>query len=139
MNSRREGNRFSLPYWMTFAVVTLGPEGCLILCLDELNGDAYTVRPATNAALDKIVRVQLFTDLLRRQIAAFVLCNRTAGYHGELTPIQLADLGDHFFRQAVTEELLVGIAAQVLERQDSKDYLAMGMCGWVRCSTPGQE
>ena len=119
-----------------FAVVTLGPEVRLILCLDELNSDAYTVRPASNAALDKIVRVQLSTDLLRSQIAAFVLCNRTAGYHGESIPIQLSDLGDHFFSQAIAEELLVGIAAQIFERQDSEDYLALGMRGRARCSSP---
>src|ERR1700727_1742834 len=119
-----------------FAVVTFGPEVRLILCLDELNGDAYTVRPATNAALDKIVRVQFFADLLRSQMCAFVLCNRTAGYHGESIPIQLSYLGDHFFSQAFTEELLLGIATQVLERQDSEDYLALGMCGRVRCPSP---
>ena len=88
------------------------------------------------AALEKIVRVQFFTDLFRGQIGAFVLCNRTAGYHGESIPIQLSGLGDHFFSQTVTEELLVGIATQVFEWQNSKDYLALGMCGRVRCSSP---
>ena len=112
-----------------FAVVTLGPEVRLILCLDELNGDSYTVRPAPNAALDKIVRIQLFTDFLGSQLASFVLCNRTAGYYGQLIPIQLSNLRDHFFSQAVTEEFLVGIVAQVLERQDSEDDLALGMSG----------
>jgi hypothetical protein len=117
-------------------VVTLGPEVRLSLFLDELNGDAHAVSPATNTALDKVVRVQLSTDLFRRQIAAFVFRNSTVGYYSESIPIELADLGNHFFSQAITEELLVGIATQVLEGQDSEHYLALGKCGRPRCSLP---
>ena len=51
-----------------FAVVTLGPNVGLITCLDELDRDAYTVRRASNAALDKIVSVQFLTDLLRSSV-----------------------------------------------------------------------
>jgi len=62
------------------------------LCVDELNSDAYAVRAAANTALEKVVRVQRSTDLLRSQIAAFVFCNRTASYHSESIRIQLSDL-----------------------------------------------
>jgi len=52
---------------------------CLILSLDKLDGDAYTVPTSGERRLEKIVRVQFFTDLFRGQIGAFVLCNPNCG------------------------------------------------------------
>lgn len=102
-----------------FAVVTLGPNVDLITCLDELDSDAYTVRRASNAALDKIVSVQFLTYLPRSQRAPFVLCNGTPCDHLESIPIQFPNLSDHLFRQPLTEELLIRISAQIVERQHS--------------------
>ena len=62
-----------------FSVVTLGPEVRLILCLDELNSDAYAVRPATNTALDKVVRVQLSTDLLAQSDCCLCTLQQNCG------------------------------------------------------------
>src|SRR5260370_20745575 len=92
---------------------------------------------ASNAALDQIVSVQLLTDLLRRQRAPFVLCDRTVGNYRESIRVQLPDLGDYVLSQALTEELLIGLSAQVFERQDRQYRFALvGNGGHPRSSPP---
>ena len=102
-----------------FTVVTLCPKVCLALGIDQLHGDADTVRPASNTALNKIVSVQFSTNLPRGQLALFVLCSGTASYYGQLIPVQFSELGKQL-GQPRTEKLLVeALGSNSREGQDS--------------------
>ena len=99
------------------ALVALGPELRLVAGLDQLGGDADPAGVVADAALDDVVHAQVAPD--RGDVAARALVphRRGARDHRQALGLQASELGDHLLGQPFAEVLLLGVAAQVLERQ----------------------
>src|SRR5580700_6951194 len=83
--------------------------------VDQLATDADASASLAQAALQHVVQPELAGDLLRIDPLALVAEGRVAGDDRE--PPRPRQLGDQILRDAVEEELRLGIAAEVLKRQ----------------------
>ncbi len=57
-------------------------------------------------------------DLVQRRLAVFVMHDRGAGDDAEVLWIEIPQLRDHFFGQAVAEVFLGRVSGEVLEREN---------------------
>ena len=83
--------------------------------IDELPGDAHPVRGLAHAAFQHVAHAQLATDLLHVDRPALVGEARIA--RDDEQPANARQRRDDVLHHAVGEVLLLGVAAQVQERQ----------------------
>ena len=100
------------------AVVALGPQVRHVRRLDELGGNAHPRPRPADAAFQHVVDAEILADLADVLARILVEHRCRASDDAEVTGIERAELGDHFFREAVAEELLLGVVAQILKWQD---------------------
>ena len=84
----------------------------------KLRGDAHPRPRAPDTAFQHVIDAQILADLADVLPRVLVEHRCRAGDDAEMTGIERAKLGDHFLGEAVAEELLLGVVAQVLKRQD---------------------
>ncbi len=84
--------------------------------IDQLTCDADTVSGLAHAAFQHIADAELAADLLHVHRAAPVGEARIA--RDDEQPADAREFGDDVFHYAVGEIVLLGISAEVLERQD---------------------
>ena len=108
------------------AVVALGPDVAVGIGVDQLHGHAHPVARLAHAALDHVLDAELRRDVLDLDRLALVDERRVARDHEQLP--EPGQRGDDVLGQAVGEELLLGIAAHVGERQ----HRDRGFLGRVR-------
>ena len=101
---------------LELAVVALGPDVPVGLGIDQLHRDAHAVARLAHAALDHVLHAELRRHLLDPDRAVLVHEGRVARDHEQVAKAR--ERGDDVLGQAVGEELLLGIAAHVDERQD---------------------
>ena len=84
--------------------------------IDELRGDAYPIARSHHRSFDEHLNIELGRDRRERFVGSLQAHRGVARDH-----LQLSDFGqvdDERFGHAVRKKLLLGIAAQVRERQD---------------------
>ncbi len=111
---------------LELAVVALGPDVPVGLGVDQLHGDAHPVAGLAHAALDHVLDAELRGDVLDPHRLALVHEGGVARDHEQVPKAR--QRGDDVLGQAVGEELLLGIAAHVDERQDRD----RGLVQWPR-------
>ena len=89
--------------------------------VDELAGDANPISGLAHAAFEHVADAELATDLLHVDGATLVGEARIAGDHEQAMKARQGR--DDLFDDAVREIDLLGIAAQILERQDGDRWL----------------
>ena len=104
-----------------FAVVAFSPDVIAACRFDQLRGDTDAVGSLADASLKDITHTEFLPDLLDVDGGAFVGECRIACGHEE--PAELGKRGDYVFRNPVGEELLLGIARHILERQHRDRWL----------------
>ena len=93
------------------SVVGFGPEIEAVLHFDELGTDPKLIAGFADTALENVVDTETLPDLLDAECAA----------------IDLGQCADQLLGEAIGEVLVVGIAAQVVERQDRyRRHLRLG-------------
>ena len=97
------------------AVVALGPEVVVGLGVDQLHGDAHPLPDLAHAAFDDVLHAELGGELLHLDRPALELERGVARDHEQLA--EPRQLGDDVLGDAVGEELLLRVAAHVVERQ----------------------
>jgi hypothetical protein len=102
------------------AVVALSPQVRHVGGLNELRRNAHPRPRAPDAALEHVVDPQIFADLANILSRVLVEHRRGACDDAEMSRVERAELGDHLLGEAVAEELLLGIVAQILKRQDGE-------------------
>jgi len=98
------------------AIVSFGHDVMAGICLDQLRSDAHPAARLAHTALEHIARAQFLSDRFDVEGLAFVGKGRRAGDDRKGAPA-----GEHrndVLGEAVGKELLLGIAAEVHERQD---------------------
>ena len=93
----------------------LRPQVCAGRPLDQLRRDAHFVAGAPNAALQDVADAELAGHVAHIHRAALVGKGRVAGDDGEGP--EARQRRDDLLDQPVGEEALLGIAAEILERQ----------------------
>ena len=101
---------------LELAVVALGPDVPVGLGIDQLHRDAHAVARLAHAALDHVLHAELRRHLLDADRAVLVHEGRVARDDEQVAKAR--ERGDDVLGQAIGEELLLGIAAHVGERQD---------------------
>ncbi len=94
--------------------------------LHELRGDPHARARAADAAFEDVVDSEIALDLSHILSRALVQHRRGAGDHAKVIRIQCPQLRDHFLGEAVAEEFLFSVVAQVLERQDGEGHARRG-------------
>ena len=102
---------------LQLAVEALGPDVVVGVGVDELRRDPQAVAGLSHAAFQDVAGPQLPGDLADPGVLVFEREAGVAGHHGKRAPVRQS--GDDVLGQAVGEVLLLGVAAHVLERQDS--------------------
>ena len=82
---------------------------------NELRGDTNAVRRLTNTAFQRISYAQFPANRLHIDRTAFVREGRVTGDHEQRGVMRKS--GDNVLRYPVGDELLLGVAAHVLERK----------------------
>ena len=99
-------------------LVRLRPQPRLALHIRNVAVSANSGRIAVDTAFKQVVDAKFLPDLHHALARRFVLHRRRAGNHAEALWVQRAELRDHLVGHAIAEELVVGVAAAILERQD---------------------
>ena len=115
------------------AVVLLGPDVLAAPGVDQLAGDAQPPAGRAHAALQHVAHAEVARDLAHVDRAALVGEGRVAGDHEQ--PAQPGERGDDVLGDAVGEIVLLGIAAEIGERQH-RDRRLVGQ-GEHRCRRLG--
>ena len=116
-------------------VVALGPEMRLRPAVDELGGDADLIAGAAHAALENRPGAKLAADLRDALAAALVADDRGPGDDAQLG--DLGEPGDHLLGDAVGEPLVLGVGADVGERQHREATRVQGGAPPPRASGVG--
>ena len=109
--------------------VFLRPHVRVGLGLDQLRRDAEARAGATDAALEHVANVQLPGDRLEVLVGPLEAHRRGPRNHAQRADTR--QVGDHFFGQAVGEELVLRIRTQIAERQHDEAF--RGSAGGARC------
>src|SRR5712671_5323854 len=83
--------------------------------LDQLAGDAIAIARLAQTTLDHVANAEIAGELLR--IGPFALVSEASVASHDREPARPRQLGDQILGHAVEEELGLGVAAEVLERQ----------------------
>jgi hypothetical protein len=103
-------------------VVALGPEVRLVRRADQLGGDPQAISLPSHASLDEVVDTQLAADLVDGLAGLLVdVRGRARDDRQPLRP-EARERGRQLLREAVAQELLGGIAGEVLERKDDEHH-----------------
>src|SRR4051812_15826594 len=86
-----------------------------------MTSNAYVIAHLTHRAFQHIAHTEFAADLPHVYSLAFISEAGTAGDHEQ--PANAAESGDDLLDHAVSEILLLGVAAQVLKRQDRNGRL----------------
>ena len=97
------------------AVVALGPDMVSGGAVDQLGGDPHPVARSSHAAFEHIAHAKLAADLLHIDSTAFV--SERAVACDDKVPSKLRQRGDDLFDHAVSEVVLLRVAAQIGERK----------------------
>jgi hypothetical protein len=100
---------------LELAVVALGPDVPVGFGIDQLHGYAHPVARLAHAAFDHVLDAEFGRHVLNPDRPVLVDEGRVARDHEQVAKPR--ELGDDVFGQAVGEELLLGLAAHVDERQ----------------------
>ena len=92
--------------------------------LDQLGRDPDPGAGLADAALEHVADAEVAADLLHPRGLGLVGHDRVARDHAQL--LEAGQLGDQVLGQAVGEVVLLGVAAEVRERQDRN----RGQRGW---------
>jgi hypothetical protein len=99
------------------AIVTVRPEMCIRACIDELGGHADAVSGALDAAFEDVRHFQRLRDLGEVTLLdLFVLHHARAA--DDLEVGHLRQRRQNFVLHAISEERVLLVFAQILERQD---------------------
>ncbi len=98
-------------------VEAVGPEMRAGLRLDQLGGDPHPIAALPHAAFEHIAHAEVAADLLHIDRLTLVGKGRVAG--DDEQPADAREGGDDLLDHAVGEIFLLGVARQVLKRQDS--------------------
>src|SRR5262249_41394337 len=98
------------------AVVRLRPEVVAVGDVDQLGADPQPVAGLADAALQDGADAELFADLADVLVAA--LEGEGGGAGGDVQPLDPGQGADQLLGQAVAEVLVLGVGAEVAERQD---------------------
>jgi hypothetical protein len=93
------------------ALIAARPEVRLIADLNEFSSDAHDTALSVDGALQQIVHSQFAANLRHGQRRVFVVHRRGTSDDGQPWRAQVSQSSDHFFGQAITEILLVGVTA----------------------------
>ncbi|MCY1231172.1 hypothetical protein D9M72_436100 [compost metagenome] len=105
-------------------VVFVGPDMGVVERVDELDGDAHPLADLANAAFHQVLRPEPCGHLARVDRLVLVDEARIARDDEELMAAR--QRSDDVFGQAIGEELLIRVAAHVVERQHHDRRLADG-------------
>src|SRR5262249_2226934 len=111
------------------AVVTLGPYVIACLRFDQLRGNAQSFAGTSDTSFDDVLDAQFAPDAPDIDCLVSELERRVSRNHEQRT--EPRQLRDDVFGDAVAEVLLLWIAAQVGEGQDSNRWLVVRRSGWT--------
>src|SRR5438477_7603399 len=107
------------------AIVSLRPKMRIVAGIDQLRVHAHTIAYALYTALDQTCNPKLLADFAQVALGPrFVLHHRSTADH-----LQVGDFGEvsqNFVLHAISEKGVVGIAAQILERQNRDAFFRNG-------------
>ncbi len=115
-DDRARGFRLSGEHVGQILLVALRPNILSGRGLDELDGDAHARAGAQDRSFDDRIHPELSRDLGNRFLRVSVLHDRRSRDHAEI--LDLRQFGDELGRHPVDEELLSGVAGEVLKRKD---------------------
>ena len=112
-------------------VVGLGPQMVADLCIDQLGADPDAAGDAAHAALRQVAHAQFRPMRDNVELAAAEAERRIA--RDDEKRLEARQLGDEIFRDAVAEILLLGIVAEIDEREnrERRPFREAG-CGLTR-------
>src|SRR5215472_1310182 len=87
----------------------------LVLDLNQLGGDSYFFRIASNAALKHILDAEFMRDLFQGCLRILVVHDRGASDYAEMLRIHPPELSNHLLRQPVAEVFLPGVSGKIVE------------------------
>src|SRR6266403_2231244 len=108
------------------AVVAAGPQVSLSPRFDQLGGDADTFAIAADAAFQYVVHVQFPRNLSNGFLCGHVLNGRRPRDDSQPLRIELGELRDHLFGEAIGEVVPFTAAAQICEWQRHQHLLFGG-------------
>src|SRR5262249_36447613 len=97
------------------AVVALGPDMVAARRVDELRGDAHAVAGFADAAFEHVAHAEIAADFAHVERLALVAERRIAG--DDEQPMRLGQRRDDVLSNAVGKEILLDVAAHILERE----------------------
>ena len=85
--------------------------------MNEFRGDPDTVLLAADTALQNVAHAEFVPDLVNAFLGSFVV--RRGGSGDDAEPLRLPppQLRNHLLREAIAEVFLLGVAAEVFERE----------------------
>ena len=108
------------------AIVLPRPQVSLVADLDQLGGDSHAAGVPPHAPLQHVLHSQLAGQAIQRLAATFVARDGGPRDHPQPLRIEVAQSGDHLFRQAIAEVLLRWIAREILEGEHRQRYFSPG-------------
>ena len=97
------------------SVKTVGPLLCLVADANQRRADTNAVVLAAQAPLEHVIHAQLAARVNDRARSVLETHRRGPRDHAQALGVEPPQLRDHLVREAVAEELLPGIASQVLK------------------------
>lgn len=107
---------------LEIAIVALGPQLPAGFRLDQLRRDAHAIRGLPHAAVHQVIRPE--RQARRTRIATGTLEGKTGVAGNDRQRTVLGQRGDDVLGDAVREIVLLGIAAEIVERQDRDGWPA---------------
>src|SRR5215471_11616360 len=120
--------------FMEAMIVAGGPDVGLIAALNQLHGnaDAFFLFVQADAAFEDVLDVELLGDFAEGFRGVAVKHGRGAGDDAEAPGIQLTKLGEKFLEKTINEISLLGVAAQIVERENGEHGFGVGLAGLVK-------
>ena len=101
-----------------FAIVLPRPKVRLVPQLNELRRDAHPARITPHAPFKNVLHPESTAYLVQRLLAVLVVHNRCPRDHPDMLRVQVSQLRDHLFRQAIAEVVLTVITGEIFKRKN---------------------
>src|SRR5258708_20936318 len=121
---------------MQLALIILRPKMSLVAHSNQLRADANFASFPSHASLKDVINAQFTPDLAYSFVRVLIGHGRGASYHTQVFGIQLAEIGNRLFCEAIVEVLLSRVIAHILERQHCQHYSLLDVGVWGRRRAP---